>query len=116
MPFKYLIIIFHRTLHFDRQAITLSLHLSVLGHLVNSLSYIQDVFEAFTTAVASLDENRQDPPKPEVVVRMLVENIREVAYSVKKHRGGHNSVPGFEMDCPMGPEDCLKKAFTVGKN
>jgi hypothetical protein len=42
---------------------------------------------------------------------MLVENIREVAYSVKKHRGGHNSVPGFEMDCPMGPEDCLKKGI-----
>jgi hypothetical protein len=66
---------------------------------------------AFTTGVASLDENHQDPPKPEVVVRMLVENSREVAYSVKKHRGGHNSVPGFEMDCPMGPEDCLKKGI-----
>jgi hypothetical protein len=50
---------------------------------------------SFTAGITSLDENRQDPPKPEVVVRMLVENIREVAYSVKKHRGGHNSVPGF---------------------
>jgi hypothetical protein len=100
MPFKYLIIIFHRTLRFHRQAITLSVHLSVLGHLVHFLSYIQDVFLRFCvhTGVASLEENRQDPPKPEVVVRMLVENIREVAYSVKKHKAGHNSVPGFEMD------------------
>jgi hypothetical protein len=100
MPFKYLIIIFHRTLRFHRQAITLSVHLSVLGHLVNSLSYIQDVFLRFCVHNwrSFFGGKRQDPPKPEVVVRTLVENIREVAYSVKKHRGGYNSVPGFETD------------------
>jgi hypothetical protein len=34
---------------------------------------------------------------------MLADNIREVSYSVKKHKGEPNS--GFEMDCPIGNED-----------
>jgi hypothetical protein len=72
-----------------------------------SASAPADVFP-FTNGVASLEENR---PKPELVVRILADNIREVSYSVKKHKGGHNSVPGFEMDCPMGKEDCSKNGI-----
>jgi hypothetical protein len=34
---------------------------------------------------------------------MVADNIREVAYSVTKHEGGHNSLPG--------KEDCLKKGI-----
>jgi hypothetical protein len=52
-----------------------------------------------------LEENRRETPKPELVVQMLADSIREVSYSVKKHKGGPNS--GFEMDCPMGNEDCM---------
>jgi hypothetical protein len=50
-----------------------------------------------------LEENRRETPKPELVVQMLADSIREVSYSVKKHNGGPNS--GFEMDCPMSNEN-----------
>jgi hypothetical protein len=66
---------------------------------------------SFTSGIASLEENRRETPKPELVDRLLADNIREVSYSVKKHKGGHNSVPGFEMDCPMGKEDCSKNGI-----
>jgi hypothetical protein len=64
--------------------------------MASSASAPADVFP-FTSGVASLEENRRETPKPELVVQILADNIREVSYSVKKHKGGHNS--GFEMDC-----------------
>jgi hypothetical protein len=55
----YLILIFYRTLLIHRQAINLSLHLSVLGHLVNSL-YPKYLSLSFLTSlhIALVEEYR----------------------------------------------------------
>jgi hypothetical protein len=39
----------------------------------------------------------------------------DVAYSVKKHKGGHDYVPGFEMDFPMRIEDFPKRYLEVAE-
>jgi hypothetical protein len=54
------------------------------------------------------DENAKETPKQEEVVRMLVDDIREVSYNVRKQKGALEVVAGYEMDCATGRDNCPK--------
>jgi hypothetical protein len=52
----------------------------------------------FTEGAHETMENPKETPKPEEVFRMLVDQIRQVSYTVLKQKGGLEVLTGYELN------------------
>jgi hypothetical protein len=66
----------------------------------------------FTVDGASETENPKETPKPEEVVRMLVDQIREGSYAVRKQRGVLEVATGYD---PLVERIALKRGLQMAK-